>query len=233
MMRPEPARGGIEPAARDLFASVDAATAVEPVRRLLAPGAMLICGSAAPQAERLWADLQRVLGAAPPRHMVTPGGFRMSVAMSNCGALGWVSDAHGYRYDVIDPESGRPWPTMPASFLESARLAADRAGYRDFAPDACLISRYEPGARLTLHQDRDEEDFGQPIVSISLGLPAVFLFGGLKRSLKAMRVPLGHGDAVVWGGPARLRYHGVAALVDGLHPLTGGFRFNLSFRRAG
>lgn len=233
MMRPEAARGGIEPPARDLFASVDTAAAVEPVRRLLAPGAMLICGSAAPQAQRLWADLQRVLGAAPPRHMVTPGGFRMSVAMSNCGALGWVSDARGYRYDVIDPDSGRPWPPMPASFLESARLAADRAGYRDFAPDACLIGRYEPGARLTLHQDRDEEDFGQPIVSISLGLPAVFLFGGLKRSLRATRVPLGHGDAVVWGGPARLRYHGVAALVDGLHPLTGGFRFNLSFRRAG
>jgi DNA oxidative demethylase len=232
-MRPEAARGGIEAAARDLFAAVDAAAAAEPVRRLLAPGAILICGSAAPQAERLWADLQRVLGAAPPRHMVTPGGFRMSVAMSNCGALGWVSDARGYRYDLIDPESGRPWPPMPASFLESARLAADRAGYRDFAPDACLVSRYEPGARLTLHQDRDEEDFGQPIVSISLGLPAVFLFGGLKRSLKATRVPLGHGDAVVWGGPARLRYHGVAALVDGLHPLTGGFRFNLSFRRAG
>jgi alkylated DNA repair protein (DNA oxidative demethylase) len=232
-MRPEATWGGIEPAARDLFASVDAAAPAEPVRRPLAPGAMLIRGSAVPRAEGLWTDLQRVLGAAPPRHMVTPGGFRMSVAMSNCGALGWVSDASGYRYDAIDPDSGRPWPPMPASFLESARLAADRAGYRDFAPDACLISRYEPGARLTLHQDRDEDDFGQPIVSISLGLPAMFLFGGLKRSVKATRVALGHGDAVVWGGPARLRYHGVAALVDGLHPLTGRFRFNLSFRRAG
>ena len=194
---------------------------------------MLIRGSAAPRAHRLWADLQGVLDAAPPRHLVTPGGFRMSVAMSNCGTLGWVSDAGGYRYDAIDPDSGRPWPPLPASLLESAQRAAGEAGYRNFAPDACLISRYEVGARLTLHQDRDEEDYGQPIVSISLGLPAVFLFGGLKRSDKAVRVPVDHGDAVVWGGAARLRYHGVAALVEGLHPLTGRFRFNLSFRRAG
>jgi alkylated DNA repair protein (DNA oxidative demethylase) len=232
-MRPEVTRGGTEPVTRDLFAPDQAGEVTEPTRLPLAQGATLIRGSAAPHVDRLWADLQRVLDAAPPRHMATPGGFVMSVAMSNCGTIGWVSDAGGYRYDAIDPVSGRPWPPLPASFLQSARRAADEAGYRDFAPDACLISRYEPGARLTLHQDRDEEDFGQPIVSISLGLSAVFLFGGLKRSVKAVRVPVDHGDAVVWGGAARLRYHGVAALVDGLHPLTGRFRFNLSFRRAG
>ncbi len=218
---------------RDLFAPAQLGELIEPMRLALASGAMLIRGSAAPRADRLWGDLQGVLDAAPPRHLVTPGGFRMSVAMSNCGTLGWVSDAGGYRYDPVDPDSGRPWPPLPASFLESAQRAAGEAGYRNFAPDACLISRYEVGARLTLHQDRDEEDYGQPIVSISLGLPAVFLFGGLKRSDKAVRVPVEHGDAVVWGGAARLRYHGVAALVEGLHPLTGRFRFNLSFRRAG
>ena len=232
MMRPEATRGGSEPVTRDLLPALEAVDRAATERMALAPGAMLIRGVAAARAGRLLAELQRVLDAAPPRHMVTPGGFRMSVAMSNCGAVGWVSDAGGYRYDAIDPDSGRPWPPMPASFLESAQRAAVEAGYRGFAPDACLISRYEPGARLTLHQDRDEEDFGQPIVSISLGLPALFLFGGLKRSEKAARVPLGHGDAVVWGGPARLRYHGVAALADGLYPLTGRFRFNLSFRRA-
>ena len=233
MMRPEVARGGVHPVMRDLFAPDPAAELAEPMRLPLAPGAMLIRGSAALHADQLWADLQRLLGAAPPRHMVTPGGFRMSVAMSNCGAMGWVSDARGYRYDTIDPDSGSRWPPLPASFVQSARRAAIEAGYRDFTPDACLISRYAPGARLTLHQDRDEEDFDQPIVSISLGLPAVFLFGGLTRSVKAVRVPVDHGDAVVWGGAARLTYHGVAALVDGLHPLAGRFRFNLSFRRAG
>jgi len=232
-MQPEVAGDRPQPVMPDLFVPDHTAGLTEAMRVPLAPGAMLIRGSVALRAEKLWADLQRVLGAAPPRHMVTPGGFRMSVAMSNCGTIGWVSDAGGYRYDPIDPESGRPWPPLPESLLESARRAADEAGYRDFAPDACLVSRYQPGARLTLHQDRDESDFGQPIVSISLGLPAVFLFGGLERSAKAVRVPVEHGDAVVWGGAARLRFHGVAALADGLHPLTGRFRFNLSFRRAG
>jgi len=198
----------------------------------LAPGAAVILGAALAHAADLLADLARVLDAAPPRHMVTPGGFRMSVAMSNCGALGWVTDADGYRYAARDPESGAPWPAMPASFRQVAQRAAEAAGYRGFVPDACLISRYEPGARLTLHQDRDEGDLGQPIVSVSLGLPAVFLFGGARRSVRARRVPLHHGDAVVWGGPARLHYHGVSALADGLHLLTGRYRFNLSFRQA-
>jgi alkylated DNA repair protein (DNA oxidative demethylase) len=229
-MRPERFRTEDAPGARDLFAAGDPA---ELQRVDLAAGAVLLRGLGVPYADTLLAELRCILDRAPARHMTTPGGFRMSVAMSNCGALGWVTDASGYRYDRIDPDSGRPWPQMPESFVELAHRAADGAGYRDFVPDACLISRYEPGARLTLHQDRNEEDFDQPIVSLSLGLPAMFLLGGLKRPVKAMRVPLNHGDVVVWGGPARLRYHGVTALADGLHPLTGRCRFNLSFRRAG
>ena len=165
--------------------------------------------------------------------MVTPGGFRMSVAMTNCGALGWVSDPSGYRYDPLDPESGNPWPRMPDSFARLAQDAAAQAGFEGFTPDACLVNRYEPGARLTLHQDRNERDFRAPIVSVSLGLPAVFLFGGLKRADKPARIPLEHGDVAVWGGPARMRYHGVMPLKEGAHALLGNQRINLTFRRAG
>ena len=199
----------------------------------LAPGAALMRGLAFEQGARMFAELERVLEKAPLRRMVTPGGFRMSVAMSNCGALGWVTDLSGYRYTATDPDSGRSWPPLPATFVAVAQRAAQAAGYDGFSPDACLISRYEPGARLTLHQDRDEGDFGQPIVSISLGLPAVFLLGGATRSVRALRVPVEHGDAVVWGGPARLYYHGVSKLGHGAHPVTGGYRFNVSLRRAG
>jgi alkylated DNA repair protein (DNA oxidative demethylase) len=177
--------------------------------------------------------VNEVTTIAPFRHMVTPGGFRMSVAMTNCGALGWVTDRTGYRYDPIDPESGRNWPSMPEDFLQLAANAAQEAGFARFVPDACLINRYEPGARLSLHQDKDELDFSQPIVSVSLGLPAVFQFGGAERSDKTARVPVVHGDVVVWGGPARLRYHGVLALKEGFHPLLGGYRINLTFRKAG
>jgi alkylated DNA repair protein (DNA oxidative demethylase) len=164
--------------------------------------------------------------------MVTPGGLPMSVAMSNCGVLGWVSDRRGYRYDPVDPDSGRAWPAMPSLFSTLAGAAAEQAGFSGFVPNACLINRYEPGSRLGLHQDRDEGDFDQPIVSVSLGLPAVFLFGGLKRSDPTVRVPLAHGDVVVWGGPSRQRHHGVLALQAGWHRLTGACRINLSFRRA-
>jgi alkylated DNA repair protein (DNA oxidative demethylase) len=173
------------------------------------------------------------LQQAPFRHMVTPGGFRMPVAMTNCGALGWVSDPTGYRYDRVDPESGRPWPPMPKAFLQLAAAAADRAGFAGFLPDACLVNRYLPGTKLTLHQDRDERDFRQPIVSVSLGIPATFLFGGLKPPDPATRVHLVHGDVVVWGGPARLRYHGVLRLKEDYHPLLGRHRINLTFRKAG
>ena len=193
---------------------------------------MLLRGRASPDAVALLADLQAVLDQAPLRHMITPGGFRMSVAMSNCGALGWVSEPTGFRYGAVDPDSGRHWPAMPASFLRLARLAAAEAGFSGFEPDACLVNRYEPGSRLTLHQDRNERDFSQPIVSVSLGLPAKFLFGGPRRSDRLVRVPLMHGDVIAWGGPARLRYHGVLALRQGQHALTGSYRINLTLRRA-
>ncbi len=176
--------------------------------------------------------LSRVIEQAPFRHMVTPGGFRMSVAMSNCGSLGWISDRTGYRYDEIDPDSGRNWPSMPDSFEKLAAGAAKEAGFQQFKPDACLINRYGTGARLSLHRDKNERDFNQPIVSVSLGIPATFLFGGMTRSGKTTRVPVVHGDVVVWGGPARLRYHGVMPLKEGFHPQVGAYRVNLTFRKA-
>jgi len=174
-----------------------------------------------------------VLAGAPLRHMVTPGGFRMSVAMSNCGALGWVSDASGYRYDGIDPGSGRPWPAMPAVFAELAARAAAEAGFQGFEPDACLVNRYRPGTRLSLHQDRDERDYGAPIVSVSLGIPAMFQFGGPRRTDRPQRIALHDGDVVAWGGPARLHFHGVLPLKPAVDPLWGEARINLTFRRAG
>jgi alkylated DNA repair protein (DNA oxidative demethylase) len=193
---------------------------------------MLLRQFAVPEETALLSALEDVIARAPFRHMVTPGGFRMSVAMTNCGPLGWVSDRTGYRYDAIDPARGLPWPPMPDAFLRLASAAAEQAGFSGYTPDACLINRYEPGARLSLHQDKDERDFDQPIASVSLGLPAVFLFGGLNRADKAIRVKLTHGDVVVWGGPARLRYHGVLPLKEGRHPLVGDCRINLTFRKA-
>jgi DNA oxidative demethylase len=180
----------------------------------------------------IFAALAEVISLAPFRHMITPGGFTMSVGMTNCGPFGWVSDRTGYRYDAIDPLSGQPWPPLPEAFLRLATTAAEEAGFSQFIPDACLINRYAPGAKLSLHQDRDERDFEQPIVSVSLGLPAVFLFGGLKREDKTNRIALSHGDVVVWGGPSRLRYHGVLPLKAGGHPLLGGYRINVTFRKA-
>ncbi len=199
----------------------------------LETGAAILRGFALPREAELLAALHSVSAQSPFRHMVTPGGFRMSVAMTNCGALGWVTDRKGYRYDAIDPETQRPWPPMPDCFLELAAGAAQEAGFSSFVPDACLINRYQPGARLSLHQDKDECDFSQPIVSVSLGLPAVFLYGGEERTDKTRRVAVVHGDVVVWGGPARLRYHGVMPLKDGIHPSLGGYRFNLTLRKAG
>ena len=198
----------------------------------LDPGAVVLRGFASTREAALKDDVARVSAAAPFRHLITPGGFRMSVAMTNCGELGWVSDRRGYRYDPVDPESGERWPALPESFRALARDAAARAGYDDFAPDACLINRYAPGARLSLHQDRDEKDLRAPIVSVSLGLPAVFLWGGDERADKARKVALHHGDVVVWGGPSRLRFHGVLALKDGEHPFAGAHRINITFRKA-
>jgi alkylated DNA repair protein (DNA oxidative demethylase) len=218
-------------ATADLFSAAQEG-GVDSARVTLVPGAVLLRGAALDVAARLWADLQQVLADAPWRHLITPGGLRMSVAMTNCGALGWVSDRRGYRYDPIDPDSAKPWPAMPETFRDLARRAAAQAGFDGFAPDACLINRYVAGAKLSLHQDRDERDLGAPIVSVSLGLPAVFLFGGLRRADKAQRIRLGHGDVVVWGAASRLRFHGVLPLADGEHALLGAQRINLTFRKA-
>ena len=201
-------------------------------RELLAEGAVVLRGFAVSEAAALMTGLDAILAAAPFRRMVTPGGYQMSVAMTNCGARGWITDRTGYRYDALDPISGRPWPAMPAAFRRLAVAAADEAGFFDFAPDACLINRYEPGARLSLHQDRNERDLVAPVVSVSLGLPAKFLFGGDRRSDRPRRVRLESGDVVVWGGPARLAFHGIEPLADGDDPLTGRCRINLTFRRA-
>ena len=202
------------------------------VREAISEGAMLLRGFAGEFAPRLMSDLAAIVEAAPFRHMVTPGGFRMSVAMTNCGQAGWVSDAKGYRYDAGDPVTGMAWPAMPAAFRQLAADAAREAGYQGFEADACLINRYQPGARLTLHQDRNERDYTAPIVSVSLGLPAVFLFGGASRKDRPRRMRLESGDVVVWGGATRLAYHGIASLKDGEHPLTGRCRINLTFRKA-
>jgi DNA oxidative demethylase len=201
-------------------------------REEIGTGAVLLRGFARDRAAELVGEIQKIIEAAPLRRMVTPGGRSMSVAMTNCGPVGWVSDTKGYRYDAVDPVSGKVWPAMPESFARLAREAAAEAGYGGFAADACLINRYEPGARMGLHQDRDERDFTAPIVSVSLGLGAVFLWGGEKRKEAVRRMRLESGDVVVWGGPTRLVYHGVAALKDGEHELTGRCRFNLTFRKA-
>jgi alkylated DNA repair protein (DNA oxidative demethylase) len=201
-------------------------------REAIGAGAMLLRGMALDVDRELLAAIAAVAAAAPFRRMTTPGGFVMSVAMTNCGEAGWVTDRTGYRYQRRDPMTGRPWPALPASIRALAESAAAEAGYPGFVPDACLVNRYEPGARLSLHQDRDEADLTHPIVSVSLGLPAVFQFGGPQRGDAVTRYALHHGDVAVWGGPTRLHHHGVLALKDGEHPLAGRCRFNLTLRRA-
>jgi DNA oxidative demethylase len=197
----------------------------------MAEGAVLLRGFVGADEAELVAALRGVVAAAPFRRMFTPGGHQMSVAMTNCGSAGWVTDRTGYRYSPDDPETGKPWPAMPRLFRELADRAAEYAGFAGFAPDVCLINRYEPGARMSLHQDKDELDFGAPIVSVSLGLPAIFMFGGSKRSDRPRRFRLEHGDIAVWGGPSRLFFHGVAPLADGEHPVIGPRRLNLTFRK--
>ncbi len=203
-----------------------------PKQVTLPAGVTLLREFALPWEARLLVDLERVSQSAPFRHMLTPGGQRMSVAMTNCGPCGWITDRRGYRYAPIDPDSGTPWPNLPDSFARLARLGAEAAGFRQFTPDACLINRYVPGARMSLHQDRDELDRSAPIVSVSLGLPAVFLLGGLTRRQPPMRIALSHGDVIVWGGPARMIFHGVAPVADGHHAMFGRQRINLTLRRA-
>ena len=213
----------------DLFAAVPD---VRPSREAMADGAVLLRGFVKPYESELIASLREIVAQAPFRRMFTPGGHQMSVAMTNCGDAGWVTDPTGYRYDGIDPVSGQPWPAMPPVFRVLAETAAGEGGFAGFSPDACLINRYAPGARMSLHQDRNETDFGAPIVSVSLGLPATFLFGGPKRADKPQRYRLEHGDVVVWGGPSRLFFHGVAPLADGDHAVMGRQRINLTFRKA-
>jgi len=213
----------------DLFDRTEAL----PAREAIAEGAMLLRGFARPIQRDLLTAVDGIIAQAPFRRMVTPGGYEMSVAMTNCGSLGWVTDRTGYRYDAIDPTTGRSWPAMPKIFRELAGQAAVQAGFAGFRPEACLVNCYEPGARLSLHQDRDEENYDEPIVSVSLGLPATFLWGGLKRTDRPVRYRLVHGDVVVWGGPSRLTFHGVAPLADGEHELLGRRRINLTFRKAG
>jgi alkylated DNA repair protein (DNA oxidative demethylase) len=202
-----------------------------PTAEPLEDGAVLLRGFAAAEAPALVEEVARIAQAAPFRHLITPGGFKMSVAMTNCGSLGWVSDRTGYRYDPVDPDTGTAWPAMPGRFLDLSVRAASEAGFDDYKPDACLINRYTAGAKLSLHQDRDEKDAWAPIVSVSLGLPATFLWGGNRRSGPVRRLLLESGDVVVWGGPARFVYHGIAPLKDGQHSLTGNARINLTFRK--
>jgi DNA oxidative demethylase len=213
----------------DLLSDLPAAGTGEPI----GDGAVVLRGFAAARAGELLDAVERIGAAAPVRRMSTPGGHTMSVAMTNCGDLGWVTDRRGYRYQPLDPLSGEPWPAMPEAFGAVATDAAAAAGYANFRSDACLINRYQPGARLTLHQDRNERDMAAPIVSVSLGLPATFLFGGSQRSDRPRRMRLDHGDVVVWGGPTRLFFHGVEPLDDGWHADTGRCRINLTFRKAG
>ena len=213
----------------DLF---DDVPQIQAANETIAPGAVLLHGFALGHANLLLTAFNEITMLAPLRQMITPGGHAMSVVMSNCGLLGLISDGRGYRYLPLDPSSGEPWLSMPDEWLALAGRAAAQAGYADFQPDACLINAYAPGSKMSLHQDRDEQDFAQPIVSVSLGLPAVFLFGGLNPTAKPQRLPLIHGVVVVWGGPARLAFYGVAPLADGLHCVWGRRRVNLTFRCA-
>lgn len=199
----------------------------------LGPGTWLLHGFALACVPELVAALAAIEAASPFRHLVTPGGFTMSVAMTNTGALGWTSDRRGYRYSAIDPQTGQAWPAMPAVFARLASEAAAAAGFDGFVPDACLVNRYAPGARLSLHQDKDERDYAAPIVSVSLGMRATFLLGGQARGDPVRKLPLNHGDVLVWGGVDRLRFHGVSPLKDEPHALLGSQRINLTFRKAG
>lgn len=212
----------------DLFASL---TNEEVWEEVICPGAVVLRQFAIPESNQLLTEVEQLVAYSPFRKMITPGGFTMSAGLSSCGDYGWVSDRQGYRYESVDPSTARPWPAMPVSFRNLAVKAAQRAGYPDFEPDACLINCYEPGAKMSLHQDKNEQDYAAPIVSVSLGVFANFQFGGLQRSDKPVKIPLVHGDVVVWGGTARLNFHGVLPLREGYHPLTGDKRINLTFRK--
>lgn len=220
----------MNPITLDLFA--DPEPEQQPRREQIGEQSYVLRGFALPWLEQLLSALETVLAASPFRYMITPGGFTMSAAMSSCGTWGWTTDRSGYRYSRHDPRTDAPWPEMPPVFLELAQAAALEAGFADFMPDSCLINRYIPGAKMSLHQDKDEASYAAPIVSVSLGLPAMFLFGGFERSDKSQRVPVFHGDIVVWGGVDRLRYHGVLPIKEGQHRRMGEQRINFTFRTA-
>jgi alkylated DNA repair protein (DNA oxidative demethylase) len=220
---------GTTPITLDLFADAPPQT---PGIEQIGTHAFVLRSFATPMIERLLTALQEVVSRAPFRHMVTPGGFTMSAALTSCGSVGWTTDRHGYRYNAIDPQTGQPWPEIPPAFLELAQTAAAACDFPGFVPDACLINRYTPGAKMSLHQDKDEQDYRWPVVSVSLGLGAVFQFGGMQRKDKPQRIPLLHGDVVVWGGEDRLRFHGVLPIKPGSHPLLGEQRINFTFRKA-
>lgn len=213
----------------DLFAAIGG---LPKHKEALADGAFLLHGYACDQANDLLEAVHRIALQSPFRQMDTPGGYRMSVSMTNCGQFGWTADRQGYRYSAIDPLTGHTWPAMPDNFDDFAQQMAAEAGFPAFSPDVCLINRYAAGAKLSLHQDKDEMNLLAPIVSVSLGLPAVFVFGGLKRNSPGQRLLLNHGDVVVWGGPSRLRFHAVSPIKEGNHPATGNCRINLTFRQA-
>ncbi|RMR35469.1 Alpha-ketoglutarate-dependent dioxygenase AlkB [Pseudomonas syringae pv. coriandricola] len=230
MFDPIMQRKGDTPATLDLFAD----QTPQPRRdEQIGPGSWLFSGFALPAMPTLLLALEQTLGPSPFRHMLTPGGLSMSAALSSCGPLGWITDRHGYRYSDVDPQTGQPWPAMPDAFMQLAQSAALAAGYRGFVPDACLINRYIPGAKMSLHQDKNEHDHRWPVVSVSLGIPAIFQFGGMQRSDKTRRISLFHGDVVVWGGEDRLRFHGILPIKQAEHPLLGEQRINLTFRKAG
>jgi DNA oxidative demethylase len=201
-------------------------------REKICEGAILLHGFALPFEKYLLRDIETVISTMPPRQMFTPSGLPMSVTTTSCGDAGWVSDARGYRYSTRDAHSQQLWPAMPDTFFNLAQQAANAAGFDNFAPDSCLINCYKVGAKMSLHQDKDEKDFSQPIVSVSLGLPATFLIGGLLRNDKTIKIPLIHGDVVVWGASARLFFHGVLPIKAGKHPFLGEQRINLTFRKA-
>lgn len=221
----------MQPTTFDLFA--DHEPEQQPRTEQIGEQSWVLRGFALPVLDQLLPALDAVLAAAPLRHMMTPGGFSMSVGTSSCGALGWITDRSGYRYSAVDPLTGKPWPAMPQVLSELAQTAAQHAGFADFRADSCLINQYIPGAKMSLHQDKDENAYAAPIVSLSLGLPAMFLFGGFARSDKSQRIPLLHGDMVIWGGVDRLRFHGVLPIKPGQHPRLGERRINLTFRVAG
>ena len=200
---------------------------------MLAKGAYWLRGFALPQADTICAMLIEHLKNYPPQQMMTPMGYSMSVRTTSFGEFGWVSSKQGYGYAVKNSFTNESWPPIPESFFDLAQRAANQAGYVNFKPDTCLINVYEIGDKMGLHQDKDEADFSKPIVSVSLGLPVIFQFGGLTRTAKTLKVPLSHGDVVVWGADSRLCFHGVLPLKAGTHGTLGQRRINLTFRKAG